>query len=72
MSCYEEFGWTPDECKSVLNNYPQEADLLSVYFEELSAYRGEEYARMQRQANRHDEPGWHTDLVLDDDEDEEE
>ena len=70
VSCYEQFGWTPDECKRVFRDYPQESDLLSVYFEELSAFRGEEYARIVKQQNSYDEPGWKTDLVLDDEEDE--
>jgi hypothetical protein len=27
VSCYEQFGWTPDICKRVFRDYPQESDL---------------------------------------------
>jgi hypothetical protein len=71
VSCYEEFGWTPDECKDVLRNYPMEADLLSIYFEELSAFRGEQHAEMLRkQGQSAGDPSWHTDMVLEDEDDE--
>jgi hypothetical protein len=69
VSCYEQFGWTPDECKHILQRYPQESDLLATYFEELAAFRGEEYARITKPHTTED-PGWHTDLVLEDEEDE--
>ena len=72
VSCYEQFGWTPDICKRVFRDYPSESDLLSVYFEELGAYRGEEYAKIARQQEHmNEEPGWHTDLVLEDEDDDE-
>jgi hypothetical protein len=48
-----------------------EADLLSVYFEELSAFRGEQHAEMVRkQGQSGGDPSWHTDMVLEDEDDE--
>ena len=55
-----------------ISGFPLEADLLATYFEELGSFRGEEYARMlKNQSRASEEPGWHTDLVLEDEDDEE-
>ena len=70
VSCYEQFGWTPDECKRTVEHYPQEAAMLGCYFEELTAFRGEEHARMLReQGSAAQDPSWRTDMVFGDEDD---
>lgn len=39
MSCYEQFSWSPEDVRKLPG---KEAELLSVYFEELSAYQAKQ------------------------------
>jgi hypothetical protein len=39
VSCYEQFGWSPDDVRALPG---KEAELLSVYFEELSAHQAKQ------------------------------
>ena len=48
LSCYEQFGWTPDD---VMRCPASEAALLSVYFEELSLKQQEDQAAARKQSS---------------------
>lgn len=47
LSCYLEFGWTPQQVKALLRETPQEAELLRVRFEETQTHEAQ--ARYDRE-----------------------
>lgn len=48
MSCYEQFGWSPQAVRELPG---REAELLSIYFEELSAHHAKQARKIKSQSS---------------------